>query len=77
MLVTLKKLAQNTGLSESYLKKLRATEFEEGKHFYKKCGKIYFDEVAFIHWIKEDYGKSVQQRGQDLGKLLHRLKASA
>ncbi len=77
VLVTLKKLSEKVGVSESYLKKLKVTEFEDGKHYFKKCGKIYFDEVAFTNWIKEDYGKSIQPTRQDLGKLLHKLKASA
>lgn len=79
MLKTRKKLAFDIGISESYLKRIQREYLIENKHFFKKYGKIYFDEGAFFDWVKESKeknGKSIQPKRQDLGKLVSQWSAT-
>ena len=64
-------IAKEIGISEAYLKKIKAEHLQEGKHYYKKLGRIYFDEVAVFNWIKES-DENIQQKQSDLGGLLER-----
>jgi predicted DNA-binding transcriptional regulator AlpA len=54
--LSVKELAQYLSYSNDRIYKLKEEYFIEGKHFYKKSGKILFDRVAIDSWMVE--GKS-------------------
>lgn len=77
-LKTIQKLSEDTGLSESFIEKIKKQDLEFGKHFYKIYGRILIDEGAFYNFIQGyENGKNVQKGRDDMGNILRKWEATA
>jgi predicted DNA-binding transcriptional regulator AlpA len=62
--LSVKELAKYLSYSDDRIYKIKEEHFIEGRHFYKKSGKILFDRVAIDSWMveKESNETSFTQR---------------
>jgi len=45
------------GYSQEHIHKLKDNNFIEGKHYYKKAGRILFDKVELDNWVQYSINK--------------------
>ena len=55
--LNIKEAATYLGYSKDYLHKLKDSYFIEGKHYYKKSGKLLFDKFAIDRWVQSSTSK--------------------
>lgn len=73
--LSVRELGEYLSYSNDRIYKLKEEHFIEGRHFYKKSGKILFDRVAIDSWIveKESNETNFTQR-QIVDNILSSLK---
>lgn len=50
--LNIKEASNYLGYSQDHIHKLKNTYFIEGKHYYKKVGRLLFDKIAIDTWVK-------------------------
>ena len=50
--LNIKEASNYLGYSQDHIHKLKNSYFIEGKHYYKKTGKLLFDKVAIDSWVQ-------------------------
>ena len=50
--LNIKEASNYLGYSQDHIHKLKNSHFIEGKHYYKKTGKLLFDKVAIDSWVQ-------------------------
>ena len=45
------------GYSKEHIPKLKNSYFIEGKHFYKKAGRVLFDKIELDNWVTASHNK--------------------
>ena len=50
--LNIKEASNYLGYSQDHIHKLKNTHFIEGKHYYKKTGKLLFDKIALDNWVQ-------------------------
>jgi len=50
--LNIKEASSYLGYSQDHIHKLKNSHFIEGKHYYKKTGKLLFDKIALDSWVQ-------------------------
>ncbi|WP_294966906.1 DNA-binding protein [Sulfurimonas sp.] len=50
--LNIKEASNYLGYSQDHIHKLKNSYFIEGKHYYKKTGKLLFDKIALDNWVQ-------------------------
>ena len=50
--LNIKEASNYLGYSQDHIHKLKNSHFIEGKHYYKKTGKLLFDKIAIDTWVQ-------------------------
>ncbi len=50
--LNIKEASNYLGYSQDHIHKLKNSHFIEGKHYYKKTGKLLFDKIAIDSWVQ-------------------------
>jgi len=50
--LNIKEASNYLGYSQDHIRKLKNSHFIEGKHYYKKTGRLLFDKIALDSWVQ-------------------------
>ena len=55
------------GYSKDHIHKLKANHFIEGKHYYKKAGRVLFDKLELDNWV------TISPTNKDINSIANKL----